>query len=66
MKLDPRDFRVPANTKVELNDWPTIVKPFFKSKKDYRELLDAHREELNSRGQPLFPAADFPGHGCRR
>ncbi len=54
MKLDPRDFRVPANTKVELNDWPTIVKPFFKSKKDYRELLDAHREELNSLQNLLY------------
>src|SRR3989442_1021341 len=54
MKLDPRDFRVPSNTKVELNDWPTIVKPFFKSKKDYRELLDAHREELNSLQNLLY------------
>ena len=34
--------------KVQLTKWPTIVKPFCKSKKEYRELLREHVEELSS------------------
>ena len=34
--------------KVQLTEWPTIVKPFCKSKKEYRELLREHVEELSS------------------
>ena len=33
--------------KVQLTEWPTIVKPFCKSKKEYRELLREHVEELS-------------------
>ena len=34
--------------KVKLGDWPTIVKPFFKSKKQYQKLLEEHVEKLSS------------------
>jgi PPK2 family polyphosphate:nucleotide phosphotransferase len=48
MKIDAKDFRVDPGGKVELRKWPTIVKPFCKSKKRYKKLLDKHIEELSS------------------
>ncbi len=34
--------------KVKLSKWPTIVKPVYKSKEQYQELLAAHVEKLSS------------------
>jgi len=48
MKIDSKDFRVDPGDKIELRKWPTIVKPFCKSKKRYKKLLDKHIEELSS------------------
>ena len=48
MKINSKDFRVRPGKKVALKDWPTIVKPFCKSKKRYKELLEEHVEELSS------------------
>ena len=44
MKIDPKDFR--ARSHVRLHDWPTKVKPFYKSKDDYQALLHKHTEQL--------------------
>jgi PPK2 family polyphosphate:nucleotide phosphotransferase len=46
--IDPRDFRVPAGTKVKLKRWPTLVKPKYESKKEYSKLLQEQVEELSS------------------
>ncbi len=48
MKIDSKDFRVRPGKEVNLSDWPTIVKPFCKSKKRYNKLLEEHVEELSS------------------
>jgi PPK2 family polyphosphate:nucleotide phosphotransferase len=48
MKIDSKDFRVRPGGKVNLKEWPTIVKPFCKSKKQYQEVLGEHVEELSS------------------
>jgi len=48
MKIDPKDFRVQHGKKVNLEKWPTIVKPFFHSKKQYQKLLEEHIEKLSS------------------
>lgn len=48
MRIDSRNFRVRPGEKVQLNEWPTIVKPFCKSKKQYQKLLGEHVEELSS------------------
>jgi PPK2 family polyphosphate:nucleotide phosphotransferase len=47
MKIDSKDFRVRPEKKVKLKEWPTIVKPFCKSKKRYQKLLGEHIEELS-------------------
>ena len=48
MRIKPKDFCVRQGEKVNLSKWPTAVKPFFKSKKAYRKLLEKHVEELSS------------------
>jgi len=48
MKINSKDFRVRPGEKVNLRDWPTTIKPFCNSKKQYQKLLEEHVEELNS------------------
>jgi PPK2 family polyphosphate:nucleotide phosphotransferase len=48
MKINSKDFRVQTGKKVELAEWPTAVKPVYKSKEEYQELLEKHVEELSS------------------
>ncbi|MEO8341483.1 MAG: ADP-polyphosphate phosphotransferase [Nitrospirota bacterium] len=47
MNINSKDFRVAAGTPVNLNTWPTHVKPVYKSKKKYQKLLEEHVEELS-------------------
>jgi PPK2 family polyphosphate:nucleotide phosphotransferase len=54
MKIDSGDFLVRPGKKVKLNDRPTIVKPFFDSKKQYQKLLDEHIAHLSSLQRLLY------------
>ena len=56
MKINTKDFRVRPGEKVALKEWPTMVKPFYKSEKQYRRLLEEHVAELSSR-QRLYYAS---------
>src|SRR5271168_3749104 len=47
-KIKSKGFRVRQGEKVKLKEWPTMVKPFCKSKKAYRKLLEEHVMELSS------------------
>jgi hypothetical protein len=49
MKINSNHFRVRAGEKVELNQWPTRVKPCYKSKEHYKEILAEHIAELSER-----------------
>jgi PPK2 family polyphosphate:nucleotide phosphotransferase len=57
MKINLKDFRVRPGEKVNLREWPTVVKPFCKSKERYRELLEEHVAELSSL-QRLYNASN--------
>jgi len=57
MKIDSKDFRVRPKGKVKLREWPTLIKPFCKSKKQYQKLLEKHVEALSSL-QQLHYASD--------
>src|SRR5579871_6225925 len=59
MKIDSDDFRVPAGKAVHLGKWPTIVDPYYKSKKRYKELLLEHMEELSSLQQLHYASNQF-------
>jgi polyphosphate kinase 2 (PPK2 family) len=54
MKINSKDFRVRPGKKVKLQEWPTMVKPYFKSKKRYQKLLEEHVEELSTLQQLHF------------
>lgn len=47
MKINSKDFLVKEGKKVKLTKWPTIVKPVYKSKEQYKQLLRKHIEELS-------------------
>ncbi len=47
MKINSKDFLVKEGKKVKLTKWPTIVKPVYKSKEQYKQLLRKHIEDLS-------------------
>jgi PPK2 family polyphosphate:nucleotide phosphotransferase len=48
MKINSKDFRVRQGDDVNLRKWPTMVKPVYKSKEHYQELLAEHVMQLSS------------------
>ncbi|MHB0973593.1 MAG: ADP-polyphosphate phosphotransferase [Thiobacillus sp.] len=47
MKISPKDFQVRAGAKVKLDKWPTRVKPVYRSKAQYQEMLEEQVAELS-------------------
>jgi PPK2 family polyphosphate:nucleotide phosphotransferase len=54
MKINSEDFRVRAGEMVKLKKWPTRVKPCYKSKEHYQEILGEHIEELSALQSLLY------------
>jgi len=48
VKINSDDFRVPAGKKVNLKKWPTLIKPVYKSKMNYKKLLEEQVKELSA------------------
>jgi PPK2 family polyphosphate:nucleotide phosphotransferase len=48
MKINAKRFRVPPGQNVKLAQWPTLIKPFSKTKEEYESQLGKHREELSA------------------
>jgi PPK2 family polyphosphate:nucleotide phosphotransferase len=48
VKIQSEEFRVHPGKEFRLGDRPTVIKPFCKSKKQYRKTLESHIEELSS------------------
>ena len=48
MKIQSEKFRVEPDKKFRLDDRPTIIKPYCKSKKQYHKTLEDHVEELSA------------------
>jgi PPK2 family polyphosphate:nucleotide phosphotransferase len=46
MKIESKDFRVREGDKVNLEKWPTKVDPVYKSKEQYKSLLEEHVAKL--------------------
>ncbi len=59
MKINSNDFRVRPGEGIVLGERPTVVKPFFKSKKQYRKLLEEHVEELSSLQQLHYASSRY-------
>jgi PPK2 family polyphosphate:nucleotide phosphotransferase len=54
MKIDIKKFRVREGDNVRLKEWPTRVKPFYKSMENYQSILAHHREKLTERQALLY------------
>jgi len=54
MKVRSTDFRVEEGHEVNLDKWPTAVKPIYESKKQYQKLLRDHVAQLSSLQQLLY------------
>src|SRR4030095_8939699 len=54
MRIDSDDVRVRHEKKLKLRDWPTQVKPYFKSKDEYHDLLEEHTEKLSALQNMLY------------
>ena len=48
MKINSKDFYVKSEQKVKLGKWPTIVEPYYKSKKQYQEILQENVKKLSA------------------
>src|SRR5579872_6124243 len=59
MKIDSKDFRVRPGKKLKLSHWPTIVKPFCKSKEQYQELLGEHVKKLSALQQLHYASSRY-------
>jgi hypothetical protein len=42
MKINSKNFRVPEGSRIDLEKLPTTVAPVYKSKKDYKKMLEDH------------------------
>jgi PPK2 family polyphosphate:nucleotide phosphotransferase len=54
MKIHSKDFRVREGDAVDLKKWPTKVDPVYKSKKQYKKLLEDHVAQLSSQQRLLY------------
>lgn len=54
MKIKSDDFRVREGGKVDLQKWPTRVKPVYKSKDQYHAMLAEHIAKLSERQSLLY------------
>ena len=54
MKIHSKDFRVSEGEEVNLKKWPTKVDPVYKSKEQYKKLLEEHVAQLSSQQQLLY------------
>lgn len=57
MKIDPDDFRVKDGKKLNLKKWPTELKAYYETKKQFKQALQKHVDEL-SELQSLLYASD--------
>ena len=54
MKIDSKRFLVDEGERVRLQKWPTLVKPVYKSKEEYLDILREHVERLSSLQRLLY------------
>ncbi len=59
MNIDSKAYRVAPDKNVDLSEWPTIVDPCCKSKKQYKEVLYQHMEKLSSLQKLLYASQRY-------
>jgi PPK2 family polyphosphate:nucleotide phosphotransferase len=59
MKINAKHFRVPPGKNVKLTQWPTLVKPFCKTKEEYENLLGKDQKELGALQQLHYATEQY-------
>jgi PPK2 family polyphosphate:nucleotide phosphotransferase len=59
MKISPKEFRVREGHTVRLKQWPTRVKPFYRSEDNYKEILAGHIKDLRRQQGLLYADARY-------
>jgi PPK2 family polyphosphate:nucleotide phosphotransferase len=59
MKIGSNEFRVRGGEAVNLKKWPTKVESVYKSKEQYKELLEDHVARLSSQQQLLYASNHY-------
>src|ERR1700732_2267253 len=54
MHIKSADFRVDAKAEVDLKEWPTRVRPTYKSSRQYKDLLATHVRDLSTQQEVLY------------
>jgi PPK2 family polyphosphate:nucleotide phosphotransferase len=54
MKIEANDYRVGEGKKIDLKKWPTEVKPYYKSKKQFKEILRDRIKEMSDLQNLLY------------
>jgi len=58
-KINPDDFRVRPGKNVDLSQWPTSVKPVYRSREEYQTLLAEHVHKLSARQNMLYACDSY-------
>jgi PPK2 family polyphosphate:nucleotide phosphotransferase len=53
-KIDPDDFRARPGKKVDLDKWPTKIKPGYRSPEEYQTILAEHVHKLSAQQSRLY------------
>ena len=59
MNHDPEHFRVRPGKRVRLKDWPTLIKPRYRTKKEYKHVLKERIKELSSLQTLLYASHQY-------
>ena len=59
MNIDTELFRVLDDAELDLKDTPTVIKPFYRSKKDYRNILEEDTVELRDQQSVLNASGQY-------
>ena len=59
MKIDPDDFRVKDGKKVNLKKWPTEFEAYYETKKQFKQALQEHVDELSELQSLLYASNSF-------
>jgi len=58
-KIDPEDFRVRPGRQVDLDKWPTLVKPVYRSDEEYQTALAGHIRQLSEQQSMLYASDTY-------
>jgi len=59
MNIKSKDFHVHEGDTVKLDKWPTVINPYYQSKKEYHAHLDEHIHELSSLQRLLYASKTY-------